>query len=111
MVALAGCGTPVNTGGLSSDVDSGVTGGGGTCNEACAAQARAGCSMFQMGDCVSGCQTGMTMFPQCASAVGAVTRCLAAATFTCTGSNTPTTMECRAETTAYLRCVTADAGP
>lgn len=114
VTALVGCGTPVNNSGMSSDLDSGAaTGGGGNaCNEACAAQARANCSVFQMGNCVSGCQSGRAMFPQCASSVDALSRCIASATFTCSSStNTPMTTGCRAETTAYVQCVAGDAGP
>ncbi len=113
MMALMGCGTAVNNTGMSGELDSGVTGGGGnTCNEACAAQGRANCSAFQMGNCVSGCQSSLTMFPQCASAINAVSRCLASATYTCSSpANTPTTMGCRTETAAFVQCVTADAGP
>lgn len=112
MAALAGCGTATNNGGVSADADSGAVSGGNTCNEACAAQARANCPAFQMGSCVSGCQAGLTMFPQCTAQIGAVTRCLTSATYTCSmASNNPTTSSCQAETVAYVQCVSADAGP
>lgn len=109
MAALAGCGTAVNNTG---NFDSGGAAGGNTCNEACAAQARANCSAFQMGTCVSGCQSSQSMFPQCASQIGAVSRCLTSATFTCSpASNRPATMSCQSETAAFVQCVSADAGP
>lgn len=109
VAALTGCGTPINTTG---GFDSGSTAGGNQCNEACAAQARANCSAFQMGTCVSGCQSSLTMFPQCSAPIGAVSRCLASATFTCSSTtNRPATASCQAETAAFVRCVSPDAGP
>ncbi len=113
MMALVGCGNAVNNTGMSGELDSGVTGGGGnTCNEACAAQARANCSAFQMGTCVSGCQSSLTMFPQCATVINAVSRCLTSATFTCSSaSNRPATTSCQTETAAFVQCVSGDAGP
>lgn len=113
-LALAGCGTPVNNSGTSTAVDSGGTGGGANlCNDSCAAQARAGCSGFQMGPCVSSCQAQYNAAPSCASLLDAAARCAAGATFTCSMSNRPTTMSCLAEGLMALQCVsnaTADAG-
>jgi hypothetical protein len=111
MMALAGCGTATNNAGVSVDTDSGTAAGGNSCNEACAAQARANCTGFQMGECVSTCQAGPTMYPQCSVQLGAATRCFGTATYTCSSStNRPTTTSCQAESIAAVQCLTADAG-
>ncbi|MDB4929544.1 MAG: hypothetical protein JWM10_2028 [Myxococcaceae bacterium] len=112
MMALAGCGTATNNAGTSGDPDSGVATGSNACNEACAAQARANCSAFQMGDCVSTCQAAATSIPQCSAQFSAATNCYGTATYTCSStSNRPTTTSCQAESVAAVQCATADAGP
>lgn len=112
VMALAGCGTATNNGGVSGDPDSGaVVSGGNSCNEACAAQARASCTGFQMGECVSTCQAAATMYPQCSVQLSAATRCYGTATYTCSSSTSrPTTTSCQAESIAAVQCLTADAG-
>lgn len=116
VVAVVGCGTPVNNSGTGGTVsDSGTGGGGNLCNDLCAAQARPNCSAFQMGTCVSNCQAQYTAAPSCAALLDAAARCAAGATYTCNMSNRPTTMSCLAEGLMSLQCVSnamggADAG-
>lgn len=116
LAAVVGCGTPVNNSGTGGTVsDSGTGGGGGnTCNDSCAAQARANCSAFQMGPCVSSCQAQYNAAPSCAALLDAAVRCAASATYTCSAmSNRPTTTSCVAEGLMALQCVqnaSADAG-
>jgi hypothetical protein len=112
MTAIVGCGTATNNAGT-TDQDSGaVATGGNTCNTACSAQARANCSAFSMGNCVSACEAGPTTFPQCTVQITAATRCLSTATYTCSStSNRPTTTSCQAESAAFVQCASADAGP
>lgn len=112
---VVGCGDAVSTSGNSgTTADSGAAGTGGTsgnaCNDVCAAQARAGCSAFQMGTCVSNCQAQLSAAPQCASVINAAIQCAAGATYTCNSSNRPTTMSCIAEGIMALQCATPDGG-
>lgn len=112
LVAGLGCGDAVNTSGTSGGIDSGTGGGGGdVCNDACAAQARANCSAFQMGTCVSSCQAQLSGFPQCRAQIEAAGRCAAGATYTCNSSNRPTTMSCLSEGIMAFQCTQGDAGP
>ena len=115
MATVVGCGTPINsTGTLNTTgaTDSGAAvSGGNACNDTCAAQARVGCSGFQMGSCVSTCQSQFALYPGCAAQLDVAVRCSAAATYTCSPTtNRPTTSSCIAELVTALRCVTPDAG-
>lgn len=116
VAAVVGCGTPVNNSGTGGTVGDGGTGGGGNlCNDLCAAQARPNCSAFQMGACVSNCQSQYTAAPSCAAQLDALARCGVSAPFTCGASNNPTSMSCLAEGRAAQQCVLnalggADAG-
>ncbi len=112
LVAGVGCGDAVSSSGTSGGVDSGTSGGGSNlCNDACAAQARANCSAFQMGTCVSGCQGQLSAFPQCSAQIEVAARCAAGATYTCNSGNRPTTMMCLSEGVMAFRCTQGDAGP
>ena len=112
---VMGCGDAVSTSGNSgTTADSGAAGTGGTsgnaCNDVCAAQARAGCSAFQMGTCVSECQSLLAQSPQCAGVFATLAQCAMGATFTCDSDNTPTTTTCRDQTLGAIGCVQRDAG-
>lgn len=110
VIAMAGCGTPTNSGlggGALPIDDGGAATGGSTCNTVCSAQARAGCMNFSMGSCVSSCQAQLNAAPGCASTFEAASRCGETATFTCGADGAPTTMMCAAEAIAYVGCVSA----
>ena len=114
-LVMVGCGTPTNSGlggGALPIDDGGASTGGSTCNTVCGAQARAGCTSFSMGSCVSSCQAQLSAAPGCASTLASAARCADTATFTCDADGTPDTTMCTAEAIAYLGCVTAarDAG-
>lgn len=109
---LAACGTPTNTGGggvsLIPPDDAGS--GGDLCATACGAQARAGCSAFNMASCMSSCSSALMMAPQCMSVFNTAVRCAASATYTCNSANRPTTMMCVAEGVAVLACASPSDG-
>lgn len=116
VAAVVGCGDPTNTTGTLVMTDGGATdsggNGGNACNDSCAAQARASCSAFQMGMCVSTCQAQYAAYPSCAAQLDAAMRCSAGATYTCSAtSNRPLLMSsCIAELVAALQCAAPDAG-
>jgi len=111
LVAAMGCGDAVSSSGNAS-VDGGPTGGGAEgCNNTCAAQARANCSAFQMGSCVSECQRLVGSAPTCRTQIDALFRCGESAPFTCDSDNEPTTMSCSGEALAVFQCSAPDAGP
>ncbi|MEZ4389462.1 MAG: hypothetical protein R3A48_00090 [Polyangiales bacterium] len=113
-LAAAGCGTPTNSGlgGGALPIDDGGATGGSSCSTFCGAQARAGCTNFSMGSCVSTCQAQLGGLSSCAPAFEAAARCASTATFTCDADGTPDTDMCAAEALAFLTCVRAlrDAG-
>lgn len=109
--ALTACGSPTNTGGGGvSLIPPDDAGSGDLCSTACGAQARANCSAFNMGSCVSSCNAALTTAPQCMSAFSAAARCATTATYTCNSSNRPTTMMCVAEGVAVLQCAMGSDG-
>lgn len=115
-ILLLGCGTPVNSGLGGSPLPVGDAGnnssGANTCETICAAQARAGCSNFSMGTCVSECARDLARAPGCEAAFAAAVTCIRGATFTCDRDGDPTLTTCLAESVQALACVRAmtDAG-
>ncbi|MFO0625139.1 MAG: hypothetical protein U0325_05930 [Polyangiales bacterium] len=115
MLLALGCGTPVNSGlggGALPIGDAGTAGGGNPCEVVCANQARAGCSNFSMGTCVSRCNRDLARIPGCEALVDVALTCIRGATFTCDRDGDPTLTTCIAESVQVLACVRArtDAG-
>lgn len=115
LVALLGCGTPVNSGlgGADAAADGGDTRGATGCSASCAAQARAGCSGFSMGACVSRCEMGFAALTACGAQLDAVSRCTLTATYTCTPDGMTTSTSCVDESVALTACAQGrpDGGP
>jgi hypothetical protein len=114
-ILLLGCGTPVNSGLGGAPLPVGDAGSGSSansCETVCTAQARAGCSNFSMGTCVSECARDLAQVPGCVAAFDAAVACIRGATFTCDRDGDPTLMTCLAESAPFLACIRAqrDAG-
>lgn len=116
MLLLVGCGTPVNSGLGGGPLPLGDAGntrsGANPCETICTAQARAGCTNFSMGTCVSSCARDLARVPGCVAAFEAAVACIRGATFTCDRDGDPTLMTCVAESAPFLACLRAqrDAG-